>query len=110
MELISRDKGSSTDFQVAGIHFPSNGSFYALVEPNGQVPSFSFAFRAVKLNISQIRMIPDIRHLSALVPSDAQNDTAHAIGSELSIRISKIQAMVDAGVTDPDISCRSRIF
>ncbi|KAG9037882.1 hypothetical protein FRB95_003722 [Tulasnella sp. JGI-2019a] len=58
-------------FQFDGVHIPSIGAIYALLNPNGYSP--------------------DIRQLSGLVPTNWSNATAHAVDKQLRDHLAKLK-------------------
>lgn len=77
-----RDSLSARDLslKLQAVHYLENGTLYGLVEPN--------------------RIIPDLRDVPSLVPTEHRNDTAKVIELELASRTAKMLHMIEAGSYD----------
>ncbi|KAG8922557.1 hypothetical protein FRC03_006669 [Tulasnella sp. 419] len=68
-------------YEFHGVYLPLVGSLYARVVPDGYEP--------------------DIRQLSAMIPSQWRNATAHAVQAELKAKMDKLQHQVDINAIVP---------
>ncbi|KZS94573.1 hypothetical protein SISNIDRAFT_409713 [Sistotremastrum niveocremeum HHB9708] len=93
---------SETEFQyvkfdLEGVHFPKNGTFYAFAEPQG---------RKV-----------ETRQIPSLVPEGAQNATAQAIVPILESKIERLRNIIASGATEltneepaPETTCSLKLY
>ncbi|CAK5274040.1 unnamed protein product [Mycena citricolor] len=82
LELTDSINERDLRLEFEGIHYPENGTMYAIAEGIGQHV--------------------DIRYLPSIVPASSRNHTAHVVEPELASRVAKLRNLIDAGVIEPE--------
>ncbi|KAI0703928.1 hypothetical protein C8Q76DRAFT_752964 [Earliella scabrosa] len=98
VDLADPKDSEEMRLEFEGIHVLSTGTVYAFAQSPGHGI--------------------DLRTLPSLVPEDFRNDSAHAVETELSVRISKLKDKIDSGALEdtsstddsPKTKCSFRLF